>query len=288
MPCSLPGINGRTALLGIFGQPVSHSRSPAMQNAALAAAGIDAVYLPLPVAPAELPTAVQALRAFGFIGVNVTIPHKEAVMGWLDAVDPAAKVIGAVNTIVNRNGVLTGYNTDASGFLCSLRSDLGFEPQAKKVVLLGAGGACRAAVVALAGDGAREIVIANRTLDRAASLVTELAPHCPGAHLRASTLDAGDLAEELAVADLLVNTTAVGLHGESFSPGLLAALAPTAGVYDMVYAAQATALLTSAALQRRRVADGRGMLVAQGEEAFALWFGHCPPVGIMRACIFGE
>lgn len=284
-PCE---IDGRTSLLGIFGDPVSHSLSPRMQNAALAAAGMNAVYLPLPVADQCLSTAVEALRAFGFVGVNVTIPHKEKVMPLLDAVDAQAQAIGAVNTIVNREGRLTGYNTDASGFIRSLRFDLGFEPKGGKVVLLGAGGACRAAIVALAAAGVAEIVIANRTVARARELVGQLEKHCPGCLLQAERVDSSDLAPHLAQAALLVNTSAVGLHGESFPDWLLNALNKNAGVYDMVYAQQVTPLLQTATAQGRVVADGRGMLVAQGEEAFALWFGAPPPIGLMRAAIFAN
>ncbi len=286
MSLQLSGINGRTALLGIFGDPVSHSLSPKMQNAALHAAAIDAVYLPLPVAAVDLPAAVQALRAFGFVGVNVTIPHKEAVMALLDQVDPQAKAIGAVNTIVNRDGVLCGYNTDASGFLHSLRSDLGFDPQGKRVVLLGAGGASRAAIVALAAAGAVQVVVANRTRSRAAALTAELSPHCADCCLVAKSFEIDILSEALVSADLLVNTTAVGLHGEVFEDGMLELLTPKAAVFDMVYTPQATALLNRAMAQGRAVADGRGMLVAQGEDAFVHWFGRCPPAGVMRAAIF--
>jgi len=285
MTASLSTIGGSTALLGIFGDPVAHSLSPAMQNAALAAAGIDAVYLPLPVAAADLPAAVDALRVFAVVGVNVTIPHKEAVLGLLDVIDPAAQLIGAVNTIVNRCGLLTGYNTDAPGFLHSLLTDLGFDPRGKRIVLLGAGGACRAAVVALATAGAAEICIANRSLPRAEALVSDLSPHCTKTRLLPLLLITESLAEVLSRADLLVNTTAVGLKGESFPSGLLTSLAAAASVYDMVYALEPTPLLAAAAGQGRRVADGRGMLIAQGEAAFFHWFDRQPPAGVMRAHI---
>ena len=278
-------IGGATRILGIFGDPVSHSLSPAMQNAALEEAGIDAVYVPFHVRPSDLPAAVAALRALHVWGVNVTIPHKEAICSHLDELDEEARLIGAVNTVVNRDGRLIGYNTDGVGLLRSLEEDFSFVPAGRRILLLGAGGACRAAVAALAGAGARWIGVANRTESRARQLVGALAPSFEGTSFAYVFLAPATLAELLPAVDLVINTSAVGLHGESFPEFPWAALKESVPVYDMVYAPAGTPLLQTAAARGHRVADGRGMLAAQGEEAFFLWSGRRPRAGLMRRVI---
>ncbi|WP_305042013.1 shikimate dehydrogenase [Geoalkalibacter sp.] len=284
-------ISGSTRILGIFGDPVAHSLSPLMQNAALREAGIDAVYVPFHVRPEQLPGAVAGLRHLGIWGVNVTVPHKEAVMALLDEVDEAARLIGAVNTIVHRAGRLCGYNTDGEGLLESLRGDLGFAPAGRRVLLLGAGGACRAALAALAAGGAAWIGLANRSLSRAQALVDHFAPHFPGtafAVLPLSTQDADEkLARALSTVDLLVNTTSLGLHGEDISLPWQA-LAPCAPVCDMVYRRGGTPLYHEARARGHLVTDGLGMLAGQGERAFFLWTGQKPPFGVMKARLLAE
>lgn len=281
-------ITGATRVLGIFGDPVTHSRSPAMQGAALAAAGIDAVYLPFHVSAAQLPAAVRAIEALGLVGVNVTIPHKEAVCSLLDELDAEARLIGAVNTVVYRQGRLVGYNTDAAGFLRALEEDLAFHPQGRNVLLLGAGGACRAALVALARSGVAWLGIVNRSLERAQRLVQEFSATFPDTRFAALPLGAGLTGPDLTPVDLLVNTSAVGLHGESFEGDVFAPLTAAAPVYDMIYGRVPTPLLVQAKQQGRRCVDGLGMLAGQGEEAFALWFGQRPPAGVMRHCLVAE
>ena len=276
-------LSGRTMVLGIFGDPIAHSRSPEMQNAALAAAGIDAVYVPFHVVPGQLGCAAAALRGLGIRGVNVTIPHKEAILAHLDMVDPEAQLIGAVNTVVNRQGRLVGYNTDGLGLLRSLEEDLQFSPAGKRILLLGAGGACRAALVALARGGAAWIGIANRHQERAAGLVKEFTPALAGTYLAHYPLLPEHLTAIVGNVDLLVNTSAVGLHGESFPPELFAALLPRACIYDMVYRDGGTPLLKMARQKGMRCAGGLGMLAGQGEEAFFLWTGQQPPTGVMRS-----
>lgn len=284
----LTTISGRTRILGIFGDPVAHSLSPLMQNEALAAAGIDAVYVPFHVRPENLATAVSAIRSLDLWGVNVTVPHKELVGPFLDVIDPAARLIGAVNTIVNRDGVLTGYNTDAPGLLRSLAEDLWFEPAGRRILLLGAGGACRAAVVALGRAGAGWIGIANRTRSRAEALAAAFAEPLTGTTLAPCGLDAGEISALLPQVDLLINTSAAGLRGESFPDFPWHDLAPAALVYDMVYGRGGTPLLRTARARGHRTADGLGMLAAQGEEAFFLWTGQRPPDGVMKARLLAE
>ena len=276
-------VNGATKLLGIFGDPIGHTLSPAMQNAALTAAGIDAVYLPFHIRPEQLQSAVEAIRTLNLVGINVTVPHKVSIVPFLDAVDKEAELIGAVNTVVNRHGYLTGYNTDASGFLASLRLDLQIEPRGKKVVVIGAGGACRAALSALAGSGVASITVANRTKQKADLLVAEMQMHFPSTTFSATDLSPSELEKALTRADLLVNTTSIGLSGESFPNFIVDSLMGHAAVYDMVYKKDSTSLLNAACHRGLKAADGRGMLVAQGEAAFIKWFDISPEVGLMRS-----
>lgn len=276
-------IAGTTRVLGIFGDPVAHSLSPLMQNHALEAAGIDAVFVPFHVRPQQLAAAVAGIRALDLLGVNVTVPHKEAVCAYLDEIDPAARLIGAVNTIVNRNGRLCGYNTDGLGFLSSLQQDLGLRPEGLKVLLLGAGGACRAALVALAQGGAASITIANRTPARAEGLALEFDQVFGGTTFAARSLEPEALAAALDGVDLLVNTSTAGLHGEAFPDFPWAAVPTRAAFYDMVYGPGLTPWLQQAQDRGHAVAGGLGMLAGQGEEAFYLWTGKRPPFGAMRA-----
>lgn len=280
-------ITGRTRVVGIFGDPVAHSLSPLMQNAALQAAGIDAVYVPFHVTPAQLCDAVSALRVMGMQGVNLTIPHKETACALVDELDPTAALIGAVNTIVLRNGRLLGYNTDAPGLLRVLQGELGLSPAGKKVLVVGAGGAARAAVVALAQAGAAWVGVANRTPERADRLLAELAPQLQGTAFAAMSL-AADLPERLGGGvDLLINSSAAGLRGESLPLPVELCVHPDGAVYDMIYGQQPTPLVMAAHAAGLAAADGFGMLAGQGEEAFRLWFDALPPAGVMRAALQG-
>ncbi len=278
-------LTGKSLVFGILGDPVAHSLSPLMQNLALEEMGIDGVYVPFHVSPQDLPTAVAGLRALQVAGVNLTVPHKEAVLPLLDEIDPSARLIGAVNTIVNRRGKLVGYNTDGIGFLRSAQEELGFQAAASRVVLLGAGGACRAAVVALAEAHAAEILIANRSRERAVKLVAELDEQFPETALAASGFNEKMFADSLESADLVVNTTSIGLKGESMEFFPLEKIKQNALLYDMVYSRFGTPLLQSAKKQGFNAVDGLGMLAAQGEEAFFLWTGKRPGSGLMRNCL---
>ena len=277
-------VQGTTRVFAIFGDPVAHSLSPQMHNAALQALGIDGIYVPFHVTAEHLPAAVAGVRALQIAGLSVTVPHKERIIPLLDEIDPAAQRIGAVNTVVNRQGHLIGYNTDAPGFLSALRNTLGFSPRQKNIVMIGAGGAARAALVALAQEGAKSIVVANRSLERAVSFTENYRKDFPDCQLVATELYADSINNFLAGADLLVNTSAIGLHGESLPPSHLASLNPAAVIFDMVYTRTTTStpLVLQGEKAGHRVADGRSMLLAQGETAFALWTGTPPPVGVME------
>lgn len=278
-------LNGTTKILGIFGDPIAHTLSPKMQNAAIAAAGINAVFVPFHVKEDVLPGAVAAIRSLGLVGVNVTVPHKESIIPYLDEIDSEAKLIGAVNTVVNLDGRLIGHNTDGRGFLNSLHSELSFLPAGKNVLLLGAGGAARAAIVALAQADVGRIVISNRTYGKAEELVKEFSGHFPDTELIAEPFATEKLQSHLASVDLLVNTTVVGLQGEDFSLPLIETLSAKAVFYDMVYAPVLTPLQQAANDRGLQFADGRGMLAGQGEVAFELWFGTRPASDIMRSVI---
>ncbi|HJV65226.1 MAG TPA: shikimate dehydrogenase [Geomonas sp.] len=280
----MTALTGKTTVTGIIGYPVSHSLSPLMHNAAFQALGLDWVYVPFPVAPADLAQAVRGLAAAGVAGFNVTIPHKVAIMPLLDSISPQAELIGAVNTVQVKDGRLAGHNTDGIGLLAALKSRLGFVPAGRSVLVLGAGGAARSALVSLAQAGASRVEIANRSLDKGSELAGELGPGL-SAPLAAVGLERLTDAGYLAGFDLIVNTTSVGMADDSF-PGLsLAPLKAGAAVYDMVYAPPVTPLLREAAASGVPAANGLGMLVAQGEAAFAIWTGMHPPEGCMEQAL---
>ncbi|APG25396.1 shikimate dehydrogenase [Syntrophotalea acetylenica] len=278
-------IRGTTRVFGIFGHPVDHSLSPLMHNAAFRALGMDAVYVPFAVAPVRLGEAVAALRALRIAGVNVTIPHKETVLAYLDEVDAAARLIGAVNTVHNRDGYLVGYNTDGTGLIRSLAADLAFDPAGKRVLLLGAGGASRAALVALAETGAAWIGVANRTRPKAENLVAEFRDHFPGTDFAVLDLAASALAAVCPSVNLLLNGTSIGLKGEVFDALPWQQLNRAAVVCDIVYRSPDTPLVMTARSRGHRATGGLGMLIAQGEAAFRIWTGQEPPAGVMRQAL---
>jgi shikimate dehydrogenase len=280
-------IAGKTTVAGIIGWPIAHSLSPVMQNAAFAALGLDWVFVPFAVAPANLGQAVAGLKALGVAGFNVTIPHKVAILPLLDRISPEAELIGAVNTVALKDGVLTGYNTDGIGLLAALSGKLGFTPAGRSVLVLGAGGAARSAVASLAGAGAARITVANRSAEKGRDLVLTLTGRLPGTAFGADALERLRDPSYLAGFDLIVNTTSVGMEEDAF-PGLdLANLKPGAVVYDMVYAPPVTPLLAQAAALGIAGANGLGMLVAQGEAAFAIWTGVSAPQGCMEQALAG-
>lgn len=278
-------ITGKTTLAGIIGFPIAHSLSPVMHNAAFAELGLDWNFVPFPVHPDRLAEAVAGLSALGVAGFNVTIPHKVAVMPLLDEVSDEARLIGAVNTVVVREGRLTGHNTDGIGLVAALREKLSFSPAGRSVLVVGAGGAGRSAVASLALSGATRVEIANRSVEKASDLCLSLAPRLPGCSLGAVSLERLADPGYLAGFDLLVNTTSVGMKDDSL-PGLsLAGLKEGFAVYDMVYAPPVTPLMKEAARHGIASANGLGMLVAQGEAAFYLWTGVRPPKGCMERAL---
>jgi len=282
----LGAINGRTRLVGVMGWPIEHTISPAMHNTAFDASGLNWRYVPLAVQPEHLEAAVHGLRALGFAGCNVTVPHKRAVMDYLDDVADHARAIGAVNTIVVReSGQMIGYNTDADGFLRALREG-GFQPEGKRAVMVGAGGAARAIAHALASVGA-SVAILNRTLSRAEALAAELASsygrRAEGASYAAFPLTLDVLRREVLSAELLVNATSVGMWPQTErSPWPEDILMPSdLTVFDAVYNPQETKLMRQACAAGARAIGGLGMLIHQGAAAWELWTGREAPVEVM-------
>jgi shikimate dehydrogenase len=268
---------GRAKLAGVIGWPVEHSRSPRLHGYWLERYGIDGVYVPLAVSPAHLPQALRMLALMGFRGVNVTVPHKEAALAAVDVIDPHARRIGAVNTVVmESDGALKGFNTDGDGFLTHLRARAPkWRAEAGPVVVIGAGGAARAVVAALLDAGAVELRLINRTREHAEEMAISLRTEGAGV-IRVEPWIARNGA--LDGATLLVNTTTLGMNGQPALDLDLAALPANACVFDCVYAPLETRLLAAARARKLEAVDGLGMLIHQGRPGFAAWFGIEPEI----------
>lgn len=279
-------ITGRTKVIGIFGYPVEHSFSPLMQNQAFAATKLDYCYVPFPVAPGEVAEAVAAIRALGMRGINVTIPHKEAVLPFLDVLSVDAEIIGAVNTIVNYDGRLTGFNTDGLGFLEAMRVETGQTPSDKKVTMIGAGGAARAVAVQMALAGAKEIRIINRNLARADQIkaVLDAKTSCI---TRTMPFNCEDLADTIRDTDILINATPVGMYPKIDAAPVVEPKLLHSGmlVCDLVYNPPETGLLKAAKNKGAATLPGLGMLLYQGALAFKLWTDQEAPVEIMKEAL---
>lgn len=282
---------GSTALVGVLGDPVRHSLSPAMHNAALAALGLDWVYLALPVAAPDLATVVAALEALDCRGLNVTIPHKQAVAALAAELSPLAQRLGAVNTLVRRpEGGWLGTNTDVEGFLAPLREG---DWQGQRAVVLGCGGSALAVLAGLEQLGFSSIAVAGRNATALAALQAGCRDWLPALEpLAWTTADDERLLQALAQADLVVNSTPVGMASTTdpmaanrspLAAAALDRLRPGSGVYDLIYTPRPTALLRGAAERGCRTWDGLEMLVQQGAAALRLWSGRdTVPVAAMR------
>ena len=275
-------ISAKTMVCGLIGDPVEHSMSPVMHNAAFSQLGLDYLYAAFRVKKEALGKAIDGMRALNIRGLNVTIPHKVAVIPFLDEVDALAKKIGAVNTIVNDGGVLRGYNTDSTGFLRALL-EKGIEPKGKNVVILGAGGASRAISFILVDSGANLTILNRRPgLDRAAELAGRIS-QTSGKKVTVLELDRENLGRALAKADLLVNATSVGMSpGIDQTPVNSDLLRSNLIVYDIVYNPMKTRLLREAEAAGAETIGGLDMLVWQGAVAFEMWTGQKAPAGLMK------
>ncbi|HXG49058.1 MAG TPA: shikimate dehydrogenase [Methylomirabilota bacterium] len=299
MPPVFPSpIGAATRYCAVLGRPIKHSASPAMQNAGLAALGLDWRYLAFEVDPTRLREAIAGAKAMHFIGLNLTVPHKLLALELMDVLDESARTWGAVNTVrfegLDATGQwrplrefadsppqvrAAGFNTDADAITRSLREDLAFEPSGARILLLGAGGAGRTAALKLAAEGAVELHLVNRTADKAAAVAAEIRQRFP------RTCVAIGYPER--PVDLVLNATSLGLRESDASPldETRFALGKAGCVYDMIYRPAETPLLRAARAAGRRAANGIGMLLYQGARALELWTGVNPPIQVMREAL---
>ena len=279
-------ISGKTRVCGVIGDPIEHTLSPIMHNAAFKALKLDFAFLAFKVKAADVEKAVSGMRALGIHGLNVTMPHKSAVINYLDEVDQAAKAIGSVNTILNKDGRLFGFNTDGVGALQALREN-GVEPRGKKVLLLGAGGAARAIAYTLARE-ADELVILNRTAKQAAELAN-LLKQTFDRKVVADALSPNAIKDTLQDSDVLINATSVGMKpNANQTPVAFEWLRPDLAVMDIVYNPVETKLAKDAKAAGAKVVSGFEMLIYQGAASFEIWTGHSAPVEVMRHAAFNH
>lgn len=268
-------INGKTKIIGVIGKNIKNSLSPLFHNQIILRYSLNFCYLPFQVAETDLGKAIQGIKALNIRGVNITFPYKEKAIEFLDKVEKSARRIGAVNTIVNNKGFLTGYNTDVIGFKKSLQEDGKFVIKEKKAVILGAGGAARAVVYALLEEKIEEICIFNRTLEKAKKIKQNLSSFFPKSRISVFPLEGEDLKDKIEKAHLLVNATSLGMpprvditplpDEKLFHPNLL--------VYDLIYHPARTLFLRQAERAGAKIINGLPMLVYQGIESFYLWTG---------------
>jgi shikimate dehydrogenase len=283
------------AQLSVFGDPVAHSRSPVFQNAALRSCGIAIQYVKIHARPEDFSSALKALPAAGFLGANVTIPHKAGALETVDEADDYARKSSAVNTVVVEGERLIGFNTDGPGFLRALREEFYVDLRDLRVLLLGAGGgAGRAIAVQCAFESCERLVLVNRTFEKARDLAQELSPYFrsdrlvgPAERIEAIPFEERALREQLAKTDLVINATSVGMRRTD--PPLIPAglLTPNLMVYDTVYAAGKSRLVEEAEAAGARAANGLSMLLHQGALSFEIWFGRAAPLEVMRAALRG-
>lgn len=276
-------INGSTKLLGILGFPVEHSFSPVMHNQALRYLGLDYIYLPLAVAEENLSQAIEGMKAMGFKGANVTIPHKEKIIPFLKGLSPEAQAIGAVNTLVREGEGFWGDNTDGKGFLRALAVEKGWLPEKKIVTILGAGGGARAIAVTLALRGVKMINIVNRTLSRGGKIAQRIIKETE-TEVFVYDYQEKNLADILRASHLVVNTTPLGMfpHTDSLAPLDYNAFKPGQLVVDIIYNPAKTRFLREAEKRGAEIMNGIGMLLYQGVLSFQSWTGEEAPVNIMK------
>ncbi|RKP55167.1 shikimate dehydrogenase [Cohnella endophytica] len=277
-------LDSHTALFGVIGDPVRHSKSPIMLNRAFGETGVNGAYAAFHVKPEQLAQAIAGVRGLGFKGLNVTIPHKIEVMAHLDEISEGAKAAGAVNTIVNDGGRLIGYNTDGIGYVRSLKEEAEPDLAGKTIVVLGAGGASRGILWALAQEGPKAILLANRTEAKAFEVASAFSPD-----YRISAIPWEELQAACASADVVINTTSVGM-----SPNVDAVpldpswLKPGSVASDLIYNPLKTAFLRQAEQLGCRIHGGLGMFIYQGAYAFEYWTGQPAPVAAMREAVMAS
>lgn len=282
--------------LAVFGDPVAHSASPPMHNAALEKCNIPARYTRLHIRPEELAEAFRLLPEQGFIGANVTIPHKAAALPLMRQVDDHARRIGVVNTVVVEGNELVGFNTDGPGLVRAVRAEFGVDLRDLRVMVLGAGGgAGRAIAMQCAIENCERLVLVNRTLDKAREIAAELEPMLSGprvsgpvARLDVIPWEDTELRFQLSHTDLVINCTSVGMKRTDPSPLPSSLLEPHLMVYDTIYTASRTKLMQAADEAGARSANGLSMLLHQGALAFEIWFNREAPLDVMRAALLAH
>ena len=283
-------IDSSTELYGIYGHPVRHSFSPAMHNAAFRKLGINSVYLAFDILPEILESAVGSIKNLGLKGINVTIPHKQNIMKYLDEISSEALYTGAVNTIKNTEGHLYGHNTDVGGFLKALEVDLDLKDFSESsVLLIGAGGAARAVLSALCIRGVKSITIFNRSVDKAAAVSEYFSSHFKNVCIEFNKLnETGKLTECLGTTDILINSSSAGMPDHDNLNIPLQHLKANSYVYDLVYNPRETELVKSARSFGHKASTGLGMLLYQGVESFEVWTGRKAPVDSMMEALIGN
>jgi shikimate dehydrogenase len=278
--------------LGVLGDPVAHSLSPQMQNAALEKSGLEMRYARFQIAPAELQTAFELLSRLDFVGVNLTVPHKIPALALVDEVDENARRVGAINTVNVDGGKLRGFNTDGKGFSRAIREEFSVDLRDLRILVIGAGGAGRAIAFQCAKENCERLVIANRDLERARRLAEELRAFFTGPRvlgpvprLQAIALDDAAVRFQIANADLVVNATPLGLNRGDPTPIPSRLLAPHLMIYDTVYSSGPTAFVAGAIEAGARAANGLSMLLHQGALSFEIWFDRAAPIEAMRKAL---
>jgi shikimate dehydrogenase len=278
--------------LGVVGDPVAHSLSPQVQNAALREAKIDGQYARFQISPSELRQALNRLRTLSFIGANLTVPHKIAALEFVDDLDESALRIGAVNTLKIDNGQVRGFNTDGKGFSRAIREEFSVDLRDLRIMILGAGGAARAIALQCAKESCERLVIANRTFEKAKKLADELRDLFAGpkvlgpvARLQAIAWEESAFRFQIANVDLIVNATPLGLNRSDPSPIPSRLLAPHLMIYDTVYSERRTPFISAAIEAGARAVNGLSMLLHQGALSFEIWFEREAPIGIMRQAL---
>jgi shikimate dehydrogenase len=278
-------LTGKTKIIGIFGDPIEHSLSPIMHNAAFSSLNIDYSYIPFNVHGKDLGNAVQAVRSLNLIGCNITIPHKEEVLKYLDELSPEAELIGAVNTIVNVDNKLIGYNTDGAGFYRSMVEVMGYQPKDKKVLIIGTGGASRAVCFQLALEGVGESILTNRNLQKAENLAEEIVKKTT-AKVKVTSFD-DSLNNVISEADIIIDTTPIGMYPRIDEEPIINPdyISSSAVVCDLVYNPYKTTLLQRAEAKGCKVVPGIGMLIYQGAIGFEKWTKEKAPIEVMEKAL---
>lgn len=278
-------VTGKTKICALLGYPLGHSLSPPMQNAAFSQLGLDYLYIPWEVKEGYLERMVSALKGWeNFRGGNVTIPHKERILPFMNELTPEARAIGAVNCFLLENGRLIGDNTDGKGFLLSLR-EAGIEPKGRRVLILGAGGAAKAVAFSLAREGAAFICLANRTMEKAEVLASSLRGWFPSSQIEALSLNDRKLFSLIRESDLIVNSTPLGMKPQDPPLFNYELLTPFSFVCDLIYNPEDTPFLEAARIAGCRTLGGLGMLLYQGALSFQLWTGKEAPLDAMRRAL---